>query len=305
MSVGGSRNIYKILLLSVIACVMQSCEDNDIDPASYEKYISISADQYPAISPDGTRVAYYHRCLEFPEPVDYPTGLYVMDVDGTNRNLVIRGDHFSPDWSPDGRSLVFSSNGTLQIINVDDDNIRTFNGLPGFPELPLHTPDWSSDGEEIIFSAPLTTNGGVFKVTPDLLSVKRILLPVTNNGMYASWSPDRSKIVYQKGNRSLESVEIFIIDTAMISEQQLTHDKKDDRAAKWSPNGEVIAWSSDVRITTININGNNRKTLGYGRYPSWSPGSDFLIYSFANSDYTKEVLWRINIDGSNNSQITF
>jgi len=299
------RNVYEILGLFMFVVIVQSCENNNIDPASYEKYISISADQYSAVSPDGTRIAYYHRCLEYPEPVDYPTGLYVIDIDGTNRNLILRGDHFSPDWSPDGRSLVFSSNGILQIIDVDGDSIRTFNGLPGFSHLPLHEPDWSSDGDEIIFSAPLTDDGGVFKVTPDLLSVTRILLPATNNGMYASWSPDRSKIVYEKGNRSLESVEIFIIDTALISEQQLTYDKKDDRNAKWSLNGGLIAWSSDVRISIIDINGNNRKTLDYGQYPSWSPESDFLVYSNANSDFTKEVLWKISINGSDKAQITF
>ena len=99
--------------------------------------------------------------------------------------------------------------------------------------------------------------------------------------MYASWSPDRSKIVYEKRNRSLESVEIFIIDTALISEQQLTHDKNDDRNAKWSPNGELIAWSRMVKITVMNIDGTGRKTLDYGQYPSWSPGSDFLVYSNA------------------------
>ena len=63
------RNVYEILGLFMVVVIVQSCEDNNIDPASYENYISVSADQYPAVSPDGTRIAYYHRCLEYPEPV--------------------------------------------------------------------------------------------------------------------------------------------------------------------------------------------------------------------------------------------
>ena len=37
----------------MVVAIVQSCEDNNIDPASYENYISVSADQYPAVSPDG------------------------------------------------------------------------------------------------------------------------------------------------------------------------------------------------------------------------------------------------------------
>jgi Tol biopolymer transport system component len=55
----------------------------------------------------------------------------------------------------------------------------------------------------------------------------------------------------------------------------------------------------------MNIDGTNQKTPGYGQYPSWSPNSDYIVYSFANSDYTKEIIWKINIDGSNRTQLTF
>jgi len=225
-----------------------------------------------------------------------------MDFDGNNRKLLLEGNHWSPSWSPDCQWLVFTSAGTLQIINLNGDSIRTFDGLQ---DLPLFSPDWSIDGKEILFSAPLTLDGGVFKMSPDFLYVKRILNPQTNNGMYAKWSPDRSMIVYEKGSQSFQSVDIFTIDTALQSEIRLTNDDKDDRDADWSPNGNLITWTSNVRIMVMNIDGTEQKVLDYGQYPSWSPKSDYIIYSFANSDFTKEVLWKIDIDGSDKTQLTF
>jgi Tol biopolymer transport system component len=292
------------IILFPLALLTHSCriKDNSVNPADYELHISISSDKYASVSPDGALVAYYHQCLEYPEPEAYPTGLYVANIDGTNRKLLLKGDHYSPSWSPDGHWLVFSSDGTLEITNLIGDSIRTFQGIQ---DLPLYSPDWSADGKEILFSAPLTINGGVFKMSPDFHTIKRILDPQRNNGMYASWSPDRSKIVYQKGNQSWNSVELFIIDTALISEIRLTNDAKDDRDAVWSPSGDLIAWSRNVRVMIMSIDGTNQKTLDYGQDPSWSSKSDYIIYSNANAEMTKEVLWRINLDGSNKTQITF
>jgi Tol biopolymer transport system component len=301
MSVGGSRNIYKILLLSVIACVMQSCEDNDIDPASYEKYISISADQYPAISPDGTRVAYYHRCLEYPESVDYPTGLYVMDIDGSNRKLLAAGNNFTPSWSPDGQWLAYTAEGTIKIINLEGSVIRTFGGINN---VPLFFPDWSSDGKMILMSSPLV-GGGVFISDTMLESVRQLFDQASFSGYVARWNHRMDKIIYQKYSHDWHGGEICIIDTIGINDLRITNDNVDDRYPVLSNTSDMIAWSSRVRITVMKIDGTGRKTLDYGQYPSWSPGSDFVVYSNANSDFTKEVLWQINIDGSGKTQLTF
>jgi len=150
-----NTSVYFSLLLTAI---LFSCnpEDSIRNPADYEQYITISGDKYPAISPDGSLIAYYHKCLEYPEPEVYPTGLYVMDNDGTNRRLLFKGDHWSPSWSPDGQWLVFTSGDTLQIINLEGDSIRTFQGIG---DLPLYFPDWSKDGKLILFGSPL--EGGI------------------------------------------------------------------------------------------------------------------------------------------------
>ena len=39
--------------------------------------------------------------------------------------------------------------------------------------------------------------------------------------------------------------------------------------------------------------------------PAWSPDGQFIIYSNTNNDFTKEVLWKIDINGNNKIQLTY
>ena len=296
------RDVYEILGLFMVVAFVQSCEDNNIDPASYENYISVSADQYPAVSPDGMSIAYFHKCLEYPEPVEYPTGLYVMDIDGTNRKLLAAGNNFTPSWSPDGQWLAFTAEGTIKIINLEGSVIRTFEGINN---VPLFFPDWSSDGKMILMSSPYVVGGGVFISTPMLSSARQLFAQEILTGYVARWTHDMDRIIYQKYSRDWHGAEVFIIDTLGINDLRITNDNIDDRSPVLSNTSDMIAWSSMVRITVMKINGTGRKTLDFGQYPSWSPGSDFLVYSNANSDFTKEVLWKIDINGSDKVQLTF
>ena len=286
----------------MVVIIVQSCEDNNIDPASYEKYISISADQYPAVSPDGTRIAYHHRCLEYPEPVDYPTGLYVIDIDGSNKKLLAAGNNFTPSWSPDGQWLAFTAEGAIKIINLEGSVLRTFGGINN---VPLFFPDWSSDGKMILMSSPYVVGGGVFISTPFWGDVRQLFDSQTYSGFSAKWTRNMDKIIYEKVSHDWHGGEIVIIDTLGINELRITNDNVDDRYPVLSNTFDMIVWSSRVKITVMKIDGTGRKTLDYGQYPSWSPESDFIVYSNANNDFTKEVLWRINIDGSDKTQLTF
>jgi hypothetical protein len=54
----------------------------------------------------------------------------------------------------------------------------------------------------------------------------------------------------------------------------------------------------------MNADGTHPLDIGYGNDPSWSV-NDQIVYSHANSDYTKEVLYIISPDGTNRRQITF
>ena len=292
------------LILILCVSLTHSCniKDDSINPAEYEMYISISTDTYPAVSPDGTLIVYFHKSLEYPELEGNQTGLYVMNMDGTNKRLLLNGEHWTPRWSSDGQWLTFSSNGIIEIIKIDGDSIRTFQGIN---EVPLFYPDWSQNGKMILMNSPYVNGGGVFISDPQFKHVKQLFDKTKFSGFSAQWVPDMDKIIYEKVSHDWKGGEIFIMDTLGINDTRITNDNLDDRNPSLSNNGNMITWCRNVRIMVMNVNGTKQTTLDYGQHPSWSPNSDYIIYSNANSDMTKEVLWKINFDGTNKKQLTF
>lgn len=295
---------FNVICCLIISLLLISCKPSkdSRDPRNYELYISKSSDKYPAISPDGSSIAYYHQNLEEVSPIDYPTGLFVIDADGNNRRLLIKGDNYSPSWSPEGKWLVFTSNGVIKIINLDGNILRTFDGVN---EVPLFFPDWSSDGNMILMSSPYVVGGGVYISTPLLEKARQLFDSQVYSGFGARWSHNMDKIIYEKVSHDWAGGEIFILDTLGLNDSRVTNDNIDDRYPVLSNTNEMIAWSRDVQITIMKTDGTARKRLDYGQNPSWGPNSDFLVYSYANQDFTKEVLWKIKIDGSNKVQLTY
>ena len=294
------RKIITIAFLAQIFTVACNPEDDMNNPVDYINSLEISADQYPAVSPDGSTVAYYHKNIDYQETNKYPTGLYVMDTNGNNRRLLLKGDHWNPSWAPDGNRIVFTSRGTLQIYNLKKDSIRTFQGVN---DVPLFHPDWSWDGRWIVFSSPLVEGGGFFKCDPTFITVYKLFNLHEFSGKDPNWAPACNKILYSKYYKGNE--ELFVIDTSGANDTRLTNNDRTDRYSRWSPDGSLIAWSSSIRIYVMNSDGSNSQKLDYGRFPCWLPNSKAIIYSNANQDFTKEVLYKIDIDGSNKIQLTY
>ncbi|MGC9345087.1 MAG: hypothetical protein ACP5E3_20450 [Bacteroidales bacterium] len=285
----------KLLIPALFSIIVSSClPENGLE-------VTVSSDQTPAVSPDGESIAYYHLNLMSPEQKDYPTGLYVMDKYGNNRRLLLEGHHFQPDWSPDGKWLVFSSSGILQIISFEGDSIRTFEGIN---ELPLFSPDWSHNREYIIFSSPYIDGGGGFICKQDFSNLKQIYDHYELNAYPAKWY-ENSQIVCCLYSSSWKSEEIFIVDTLLVNQTRLTFNSKSDRDPTFSPTSNLLAWSSDAEIYIMDTDGSNQKRLDFGQYPAWTPDGKFVIYSNTNEDVSKEVLWKIDINGKNKTQLTF
>ena len=198
--------------------------------------------------------------------------------------------------------MTFSSNGIIEIIKIDGDSIRTCQGIN---EVPLFYPDWSKNGKMILMNSPYVNGGGVFISDPQFKYVRQLFDATKYSGFSAQWVPDMNKIIFEKVSHEWEGGEIFIMDTLGISDSRITNDNLDDRNPTLSNNGNMITWSRNVRIMVMNVNGTKLKTLDYGQFPSWSPNSDYIIYSNANSDRTKEVLWKIDFDGTNKTQLTY
>lgn len=116
----------------------------------------------PDWSPDGQRIAFvrYDCCWS------WPLEIYAAGLDGTPPRLVINVvdeagntvhySHWSPAWSPDGRSMAFVHLFRLATIGATGGDLK-FLGMNAAWESKL---DWSPDGRHLVFSDYNRTRSG-------------------------------------------------------------------------------------------------------------------------------------------------
>ena len=102
-------------------------------------------------SPNGKQLAY--ACTDANDE-DERVGIYVMRPDGSRKRRLTRGsgNDSEPAWSPDGKSIAFSSyrsgGGDLYVMRADGSGLRQVTTNPGSE----YNPDWSPDGKAIVFT---------------------------------------------------------------------------------------------------------------------------------------------------------
>ncbi len=160
----------------------------------------------PAISPDGTKIAFSSNRGGFWD-------LYILDlISGETRKFTdTRAYDGNPTWSPDGRWLAYESYhiNNLDIFIQDIDQTQGPIPLTNHPAAD-YAPNWSGQGRRISY---ISTRNGVQEVwyadldsTESEKSVRVRNLPGvsvkhptwTTDGRYLSWS-----IVTKEGNHSL------------------------------------------------------------------------------------------------------
>ncbi|MGW7518502.1 amidohydrolase family protein [Streptomyces sp. NPDC054796] len=130
----------------------------------------------PVLSPDGRKVAF--RALN---------ALWLLPVGGRPRKIVDDGYfNAAPDWSPDGRTLVYVSDraGVPNLWSYDV-AAGTSRQLTGLPDGQL-SPRWSPDGSRIAYQ---DESGATWVLRVADGTVTKVLTPLYQPGP-PSWSPD-------------------------------------------------------------------------------------------------------------------
>ena len=168
-----------------------------------------SVNMQPALSPDGSRVA-------FSSNREGRFHIYVVGVDGEGMRLLTNGpDHDSePAWSPDGSRIAFArgfdatGNGVfvqtcaeasdILVVEVDAEEpveVNLTNGAHGTD------PAWSPDGKRIAFASDRAGNFDIYIMSSgDGGDVKQLTQDEWAEADPA-WSPDGSQIAYTAGLR--------------------------------------------------------------------------------------------------------
>lgn len=142
----------------------------------------------PAVSPDGSKVAFISaRGGSSPD-------LYVVNMDGSGLKRLTKNDddESSPAWSPDGKTLLYSSRykGNSLLFTAPADGSGSPARLRVVGVLNATEPDWSPDGKTIVF----TTQRGGFEIctVPADGGSSTTICP----GEDPSWAPNSRTVVF-------------------------------------------------------------------------------------------------------------
>jgi len=238
-------------------------------------------DDSPAISPDGTQVAFLTARRD-PNP-RFPNlkyEIYVMDIDGGNLRRLTETeaaeDH--PAWSPDGSKILFDADYDgdgfyeLYTMNPDGTDITRLTANAANDQFA----DWSPDGAQIAFSSDRDGNWGIYIMDADG-SNQRPLTINTDWELMPAWSPDGEQIAFIGLVPSSRNTDVFVMNADGSQVRQLTDTPGFDESPAWSPDGSRIAFQTErdgnFEIYVMRPDGSEQRPLAIHTaddlWPSW------------------------------------
>ena len=264
-------------------------------------------DNFPSVSPDGTQLLFFSnrdggdKHMYLRDLNDDLPPVRVSDFPG------MQGTH-AKCWSPDGTQLVFTSdvNGkdTVYRMNIEPYRPRK---LTADDQADMQFPRVSPDGSKLLTQARLSDRHIELRVSDLSSGVGKTIfktepgLPVTFL-MFAAWSPDGAKIVFD--NRVSENSQIFTVNADGSDLRPLTDGQQPDYSPVFSADGQQIYFTRDFygkpKIYLMDADGGNGRPVtnksGYELGPIISPDGKTILFSADRQDGRKMGLDIYTVD---------
>ena len=256
-----------------------------------KRLISESDAVQPSWSPNGHRIAYWG-----PAASTGSGDIWTIPAAGGQAVAVTTEPSidWNPVWAPDGRHLYFSSDrgGSMNLwrVLIDERSGRPLGRAEpvttGVGASSQHV-TLSSDGRRIAYVTLVQTmNLQKVAFDPSTETVRGALESITRGSRAVAQphpAPDGELLAF---NSSGQQEDIFVVQADGGGLRQLTDDSFQDRAARWSPDGQRVAFYSDrsgkYEIWVINRDGSGLEQLTRSpgaHYPVWSPDGRRMAYS--------------------------
>jgi TolB protein len=232
---------------------------SDMDASNY----------YPTFSPDGSS-------LLFASNRNGPFDLYLL-LFGEKQLFQITqnvGNVISPDYSPDGRRIVFANQvgeGPTSIWMVNADGLNPRLVYAGTNTIVAVA--WSPDGERIAYamSVGIPQEYEIFTMDTNGKNHLRISQGLKGIGGSIDWSPDSKSLLVYAG--AYGDKNIYKVEVADGSYAQIT-DGGNNAGASYSPDGLYIVFNSlrnddQADLYIMRVDGSNQVQLTNHPEPDW------------------------------------
>jgi Tol biopolymer transport system component len=208
----------------------------EITPITFDLRFPIWDDWSMSWSPDGNRIV-------FQEPSAFPSDIFIVNKDGSNRHVLINGpeDERQPSWSPDGSRILFSRQVStffhhLYTIKPDGTDLQALEHLDPYRETDLAS-CWSPTGNMIAFrtfdyanpeNIGISNADGSNRQEFDSGSLE----PYYGGRDKPQWSPDGSMVIFQV---TRGDTEIYVKNINGTGLTQVTNTPGNNFKPSWQP----------------------------------------------------------------------
>ncbi len=260
--------------------------------------------------------------LVFYSDRDGDDDIYIMDADGSGvRQLTDEpGRDYEADSSPDGRTLVFSSQraddegAQLFLMAIDGSDVRRLTLSGG--ESGQVTDDyahWSPDGGSIVFQRTTSPVGGspdadIWLIDVETGEERQLTDTPEDWDSTPSFAADGKSVLFESNREGGFRVQRLNLETMEVV--ALTSGEGTDAEAKESPDGKLVAFASTrdggFNVYVMDADGGNVRRLtdseADDRCPQWSPDGKMLSF-YSERDGDREI-YVMNADGSEQRRLT-
>jgi Tol biopolymer transport system component len=247
----------------------------------------------------------------FAEFIDSLAGLYTMDMTTSAMRRIRTGGLSNPELSKDGLYIYYDSGGQVWRVPVSGDSLvpGADEVLTGFPHGAFH-PSLAGDGVRLLFS----TSGTAPQAGTYLLRLGDGTVQRLGQGPWFSprWSADSDSLAFTDAAAIPYSLG-FADSSGNTDGSRIAN----AREARWSPNGEWIAYvairegAPEPKLWVMRPDGSNARVLTTESVTdafAWSPDSRriaFVRYSGVDYSYTNGTTWTVDLATTDKVQVTF